>query len=254
MLFGFIGRASLLLSVGLVFYIHHANAETSAGKIICREEISIAHRHILESELQKITGFPTLGFDSHGVLRFDAKRFSGGSESARALLTKAIYGPTTVILEDASRRRDVAFARVIPGRWKMEPRNNSPVSVVLIDFADFDSLTGDVPALKAFDVAWALLHELDHVVEGSEDSTDLYDTGACERHINQMRAECNLPLRADYFHTSFPLSGSSDFKTKLVRLPFVQGNNDNGAKQRYWILWDANIVGGCDRPSIATLR
>jgi hypothetical protein len=221
-------------------------AETIRSSVICRDNITTERRAQLASKLRQITGLSDLRFDSDGTLRLGSRSYSNGSKSARALLAKAVYGPTTIVVEDVSHRPDIAFARVIPGKWRAQAQNSGPVFVVLVDFADFDYLMGDGPALEAFDVGWAFLHELDHVVEDSEDSISHDDVGECEDHLNKMRQECNLPLRADYFHTLFPMSTASQFTTKLVRLSFIQGGSGSGKKKRYWVIWDAAVVGGLD--------
>jgi len=229
-------------------------AQNSHSSIVCRENLSTSHRNALEVKLRQITGFFELRFDGDGALRLGSRGSSGGSVTAQELLTKAISGRSTIILEDASRRSDVVFARVIPGKWKQRFEHDSPVFIVLLDFADFDSLVGDKLALSAFDVGWAFLHEVDHVVQDSLDSGSLNELGECEDHINKMRQECNLPLRADYFHRLLPINSDSEFPTKLVRLSFVQADSQSGKKRRYWVVWDANVVGGLDQPHIASLR
>jgi hypothetical protein len=59
-----------------------------------------------------------------------------------------------------------------------------------------------------------------------------------------MRRECNLPQRVNYFYTALPLSTESAFAPRLVRLAFEQERRPENKKRRYWVLWDANIVGG----------
>ena len=194
----------------------------------------------LESKLRQITGLPELRF-AEGVLRLNSANISGGSKSARALLEKTLQGDAVIVIEDASRRPDVVFARV--GLARDSTLN---VFVLQLDFADFEFLMGDEPALKAFDVGWAFLHELDHVVEDSNDSTSRNEIGECEVHINQMREECNLPLRADYFHTPIPRSTDSEFTSRFVRLPFVRKTGIANKQKRYWVIWDAAIVGGLE--------
>jgi hypothetical protein len=80
------------------------------------------------------------------------------------LLADAVAGPNVIILEDASSRDDVAFCRVVRGRWVRGESNKPPAFVLLIDFTDFHQLIGDAEARPAFDVGWGLLHEVDHVV------------------------------------------------------------------------------------------
>jgi hypothetical protein len=221
---------------------------------VCREGIHEHERTQLANKLRQITGLKDLSFDNAGVLQLGTREDSGGSKSARTLLFRAVQGSNLIILEDASRRVDVVFARVIRGKWKHQVARTTPVFVVQIDFADFECLIGDEPALKAFDAAWALLHELDHIVENSSDPTSLAEAGECEDHINQMRLECNLPTRAGYFHSLFPLSGDTEFATKLVRLSFLAGNGLSEKKKQYWLMWDARVVGVTPQRRLAALR
>jgi len=244
-------RSGCLIALVLFFGFTLCQAETAHSKLVCREDLSDTHRAKLALKLRKITGLIDLTFDSNGALRLGSRFEARGSSSARALLARAVAGPTTIIVEDASRRADVVFARVVNARWKPEADHDAPVFVVLVDFADFDCLIGDEPALKAFDVGWALLHELDHVIEDSEDSLARNAVGECEDHINQMRRECNLPLRAEYFHTLFPVV--NEFATKIVRLSFVQQAEGSRKQKRYWVVWDAAVVGGLDDRRIAAL-
>jgi len=217
--------------------------------------VSSEHRDDLATKLQKITGWSDLTFDQNGALRVGSKEFVGGSKAARELVAKAMDGPNAIVLEEANKRSDVVFCRVVPGRWKHQSSKSPPVYVVLIDFADFEYVMGDDRALSAFDVAWAVLHELDHVVNDSGDATSAGETGECEAHINQMRRECNLPERTDYFYSYFPLTSDSTFMAKFVRLAFVEEDAVLNKKRRYWLLWDANRVGGLDeQKQIATLR
>jgi hypothetical protein len=246
---------ALLAGIFLLLLPTDLLAGPGQNRVVSREDISPAHREQLIAQLRKITGFPELRFDSDGILREGSNSPVGGSGSARDLISNSIHGNNVVVLEDASNRSDVAFCRVIPGRWKNNLDSNPPVFVVQIDFGDFDQLAGDERALEAFNVGWGLLHELDHTVNDSPDAMSLGETGECEAHINQMRRECDLPERADYFSTLLPLAPDSEFRTRFVRLAFEQQpTNSNRTKKRYWVIWDANVVGGLDQNQIAALR
>jgi hypothetical protein len=238
----------LLLPIDLLAQQTHSN-------VVCREGLSQARRDELADKLRRITGWPDLKFDHSGTLRRGTAEPVGGSKSARELVSKAIYGSNVVVLEDASRGPDVAFCRLLPGKWKNNSSNNLPAHVVQIDFADFEQVMGDERALQAFNIGWGLLHEFDHIVNDSPDAVSLGETGECEAHINQMRRECNLPQRAGYFYTLLPLPTDTAFMTRLVRLAFDQELPAANKKKRYWLLWDANIVGGLDvQKQIAALR
>lgn len=247
-------RAAWLVGILLLLAPAGLLADQSHSNVVCREELSPAHREELGTKLRKITGFSDLKFDGEGILRQGSSGPVGGSESARELVVNAIHGRNVVIIEDASHRSDVAFCQVIPGKWKRNAASSPPVFVVQIDFADFDQVVGDEQALAAFNVGWGFLHELDHVVNDDADATALGETGECEAHINQMRRECNLPERADYFSTLLPLTTDSPFITRFVRLAFEQQEPPANKKKRYWIVWDANVVGGLDPNQLAVLR
>lgn len=222
-------------------------ASDSRDRIICLEQVSPARRQMLTEKLRGITGLQ-VSFDETGALRVADTNAGGGSQAARRLISNALAGSNVILLEDASGRQDVVFSQVVSAKWKHHTSTMAPTFVVLIDFADFDHLLGDEAALKAFDVGWAFLHELDHVVNDSLDATDAEQTGECESHINLMRRECNLPLRANYFFTYFPFT-QRDFRTRFVRLAFEHTDALTNKHRRYWVMWDAGLVGGL--PEIA---
>lgn len=247
-------RTSGLITILVLCGVVQAAAESHQGAIICREEIPSASREELAKRLRAITGWSNLKFDDNGSLQVGESPAVDGSISARNLLSKALAGNAVMVLEDASNHPDVVFSRVVPGRWKNDTVEQRPVFVVLIDFADFDHLMGDRPALEAFNVGWGVLHEIDHVVNDSFDAAGLGRTGECEDHINQMRREKHLPERQEYYFTFFSHSEESDFKTKLVRLAFDQ-KEANANKRRYWLMWDATQVGGLpEAKQIGALR
>jgi len=231
-----------------------AQAQQIRNHVVVRDNLSLAHRELLTIKLRSISGFADLKFDANGILRQGNRVPAGGSVSARELIGNAISGRNVVVIEDASNHSDVAFCRVIPGKWKRNAVGNPPAFVVQIDFADFDQVVGDQHALEAFNVGWGLLHELDHIVNDTPDARSLGETGECEAHINQMRLECNLPLRTDYFSTLLPLSADSPFMTRFVRLAFEQQQPITKKKKRYWVIWDTNVVGGVEANQIASLK
>lgn len=253
-LFSQLSRATWLVAILVLLSPIDLLAQQNRNRVVIREDLSPAHREQLTTKLRRITGLPDLDFDDEGILRKGSREPVDGSESARELVTNATSGRNAVVIEDASNRSDVAFCRVIPGKWKKNVSGRPRVFVVQIDFADFDQLVGDERALEAFNVAWGLLHELDHVVNDSLDAMELGETGECEAHLNQMRRECNLPQRADYFSTLAPLGLDSDFKSRFVRLAFEQQQPLANKKKRYWVIWDASVVGGLEPNQIAALR
>ena len=236
-------RMKKVLSV-VAFLSAAALSTFAADRVMLRPEVSRSHREELTASLRAITGLTNLKFDATGALRLDGEVTSRGSGSARALLSQALKGPNVIIIEDASSRSDVGFARVVRGRWLNGPSTNPPAFVVLIDFTDFRRLSGDAEARAAFDVGWGLLHEIDHVVRDSEDAQDQTAIGECEDHINRMRLELGLPVRVDYFFTRAYLKADANFSARYVRLSFERRDELSLQTKRYWLVWDAATVGG----------
>lgn len=234
---------SLKLALAAACVCGSALSTFASSAVLIKPEVSRSHREELIKRLRIITGWSSLTFDNNGSLRPGETQTSGGSESARRLLKEAITGPNVVVLEDASSRTDVAFCRVVRGRWMRDEWKKPPAFVVLIDFTDFQQLSGDTEARAAFDAGWGLLHELDHVVKDSEDARDAKDVGECEDHINRMRLEVGLPVRVDYFFSRAYLKADSNFNARYVRLSFER------ERKRYWLVWDATTVGGLQSDS-----
>ena len=218
-------------------------AEKTTPRVVCRAALAEARRVELSAQLRAITGWPGLHFDGEGFLRFGAEAPSGGSQSARALLAEAQAGKNLLILEDASGSAEVAFSRVLEGRWRDGPEGRPAAFVVQIDFKDFSHVSGDRAALAAFNAGWGLLHEVEHAVRDSADPEGPGAAGECEEAINLMRRECGLAERVEYFYTPMPGAERGDFRTRYVRLAFTHTLADNKRRQ-YWLFWDAALTGG----------
>jgi hypothetical protein len=216
-----------------------------ASRVVVREEIAAENRtHLLET-LKVITGLQ-LSFDPGGALVLGEVEASG-SASARNLLTKAVHGSHSIVVEEASNRAEVAFCRVLIR--KPLGSTDLAVAVVQIDFEDFEYVIGDKKARASFNVGWGLLHEIDHVVSESEDTKFAHATGECEENINRMRVELGLPVRATYRFSPIPAPTDPAFITRLVRLGFVQIDSKRKMRKQYWLVWDASLVGGTDTRS-----
>lgn len=214
---------------------------SSTDNIVVRQNVSKSNREELAQRLRTITGWSNLNFDSDGALTTGDAQARGGSKAARDLLNKTFSGQRVILFEDASSRKDVVFCRVVLGKLDRLP--DAEVYIVLIDFADFRRVTGDKQARAAFDVGWAALHEIDHVVEDSADPKDDV-AGDCEAHINGMRRELGLPIRNSYFFSFLPVKNDGNLISRFVRLGFEHDNGSNSKKKRYWLVWDAALVGG----------
>lgn len=214
----------------------------TSDRVVVRDSVSASQREELVRRLRAITGWEELAFGDDGVLQTGEVNSLSGSRSARELLTRAVSGNRVILLEDASSRKDIVFCRVVLGRLVDEPATE--VHLVLIDFDDFRQVSGDEQARAAFNVGWAVLHEIDHVVEDSRDPKHLTSVGECETHINTMRSELGLPTRNSYFFTFLPLKNDLNFMSRYVRLGFDHVKPNSIKKKRYWLIWDAAVVGG----------
>ncbi len=212
--------------------------------IVCRATLAEARRAELAAQLRAITGWAGLHFDGEGFLRFGAEAPAGGSQSARELLAASQAGENLLIIEDASGSADVAFSRVLEGRWKDGSGGRAPAFVVQIDFKDFTHVMGDRAALAAFNAGWGALHEIEHAFHDSADAEGLGEAGECEKAINRMRRECGLAERSEYFYTPLPGAAGGEFKTRYVRLAFTQPRTPDKKRRQYWVYWDAALTGG----------
>jgi hypothetical protein len=228
----------------MLLLVPSLQANTAGGRVLLRDSFAASHRLELRDKLRAITGWTDLDFDQQGVLRTGARSAPGGSKGARTLLANAISGRNVIVVEDASRRTDVVFCKVVAASWTQNALSKPPAFVVMIDFEDFQQLLGDRAARDAFDVAWGFLHELQHVNANSADSKLLGEVGECENHINAMRRELNLPERAEYYFTYLPANQDQVFISRFVRLAFDRRADGRQGKKRYWVIWDASVVGG----------
>ena len=214
------------------------------SNVVSRPEMPTHRRAEVADKLREITGWDNLRFDDAGFLHPGATTTGGGSPSARALLGAAVNGAPLLVLEDASHRDDVVFCRVVPGRWTDNAAEKPPVHLLLIDFADFSHVRGDPMALSAFNVGWGVLHEMAHVVYDAADAAREDEAGECEELLNRMRRECGKAERAEYYFRLFPGAAASEFKTRYVRLAFKHSSTFDRSPKRYWLIWDATLVGG----------
>lgn len=216
---------------------------STTDRMVIRDNISPVQREELARRLRLITGWTNLSFNEDGALRTGG-HLTGGSKSARDLLNNAFSGSRTILFEDASGRKDVVFCRVTLARREADSSEQDEVHLVQIDFSDFQQVTGDKRARDAFNVGWAVLHEIDHVVSDSSDPQQDSNAGDCESHINKMRRELGLPVRSSYFFSFLPVKNDSNLVSRFVRLRFDEETGPASKRRRYWLVWDAAVVGG----------
>ncbi|MEP7273411.1 MAG: hypothetical protein ABI882_18065 [Acidobacteriota bacterium] len=212
--------------------------------------------------LREKTGWESLNFDDEGFLICpDSDAFTGGSEAARRLLGKAIFSDESYYLEAHNRSDAVRFARLGPGTVYAQHGSSVRISVkpVQLDFADFNQLRGDGPALKAFDVGLAIMHELAHGIWQLRDAASEEDEpGECETFINQIRRELQLPERTNYLarvrHCAINC-GRPIVELRFTRtLARTSEGHGRVTQRRYLLQWDATAVGAMTNVGLASLR
>jgi hypothetical protein len=211
------------------------------NRILCHPKISMDNRHELAKYLRSITGWSELTFDKRGTLQ-TGQHINGGSKMARELLISAANSGVLSVIQEANGHSDVIFARVNKAVWKNPKEGNRPPAyIIFLDFNDFSQLTGDEAALAAFNVGWALLHELAHIIYDANDAVNGDDLGECEDIINQMRRECGLAERSTYYSSVIP--GTEAGGVKVARISFEQQDRKSLKRKRYWLIWDVRLVG-----------
>jgi hypothetical protein len=59
-----------------------------------------------------------------------------------------------------------------------------------------------------------------------------------------MRRELGLPVRNSYFYSFLALKNDGNLVSRFVRLGFDQEDAPASKRKRYWLIWDAAVVGG----------
>jgi hypothetical protein len=197
---------------------------------------------MLQESLRQKSGFVELEFDRQGALTLgNRQNIAGGSVTARALLQAAVDSVNLYELESHDRSPEIAFARLVGNKVREFAETGQRVNVyqAQLDFADFNWLDGASKAKAAFDIGFALLHELAHGVLKLRDPQGEKDRiGECDAHINQMRRELQLPERL-YYHpvisVTQTLGGTGIVRARLVFVELTAGNAQPSAQ--YSLTW-----------------
>lgn len=209
----------------------------------------------LMRELAFLSGLD-LKVDSNGSVHYDRTLpVSGGSAIARELLETAIDSSDSFIVESANRSARVAFAQI---ESTLDYDDGSSQRhkewVIRIDFFDFAQLRGDDAALRAFSPGTTLLHELTHsILKLPDPETPDDPLGPCERHLNLIRAELDLPLRQNYVPKNrFARIPDSLLQTRQAE--FIFSLNDRSARRAKQLSLTFNIVIVVDTEKVKSNR
>jgi hypothetical protein len=183
----------------------------------------------LTNSLRRITGLASLDFAADGQLLLgDFCTASSGAAQAREILQRALESGHCFILEDHSGSPTVNFGQLDQGTKYEDDRTRLRLTIwrVRLDFDDFREMQACRQVRDAFDVGFAVLHELLHGL-GHEDAAQPEEIGEIEQLLNQARAELGLPQRDRYFGEPFRWIRDR----LLVRLRFRDGA-DGSVRER----------------------
>jgi hypothetical protein len=212
----------------------------------------------LES-LRHKTGFLELRFDESGFLTLgDRTRFVGGSATARELLIATVDGRVAIELEAHDYSSHIAFAHITAGTAYTNFQTKARIEArqVQLDFSDFAELRGEREVIAAFDLGFAILHELVHGVWGLRDAVGkMNELGACDEQINRMRRELNLPERQGYSAGAQAVLSNPAGATKRAELVFARERMESGRArtERFYLRWDAKRVASATQAKHSTL-
>ncbi|MDX2041041.1 MAG: hypothetical protein SF097_07325 [Acidobacteriota bacterium] len=209
--------------------------------------------------LRNKTGFQEMRFDDAGFLVLGNRmNVVGGSASARELLIAAADSARAFELEAKSHSQEVAFAHITEGTAYSSFQTKVLIEVrqIRLDFADFKQLRGEREVIAAFDLGFAILHELAHGVLGLTDAVgETGQLGDCDGLINRMRRELNLPERQGYSARIQANQFSQTGVTRLAELVFVMNDSGSGRDEakRFYLRWEAKQVIGLPSSKQAAL-
>jgi hypothetical protein len=171
----------------------------------------------------------------------------GGSATARELLIATVDGRVAIELESHDYSPHIAFAHITAGIVYTHFQTKARIEArqVQLDFSDFAELRGEREAMAAFDLGFAILHELVHGVCGLRDAVgETAELGACDELINRMRRELNLPERQGYSARTQVVLSSPVGATRRAELVFARERTESGRARTEWfyLRWDAKRV------------
>jgi hypothetical protein len=157
----------------------------------------------------------------------------------------AVDGKKSVNLQSRNRSPEVVFARVGERARLSSWRSDEQIEMapIEIDFADFNHLRGERKVLEAFDLGFAILHELCHVaMELRDPSESVRAAGDCEDYVNRIRRELGMPERRHYAANIYQRRSATSHDRIIAELIFAQIKPGEKTKLSY-LTWDSREVG-----------
>src|SRR5262249_39125132 len=150
-------------------------------------------------------------------------------------------------LEAHDHSPEIAFARLVAETVRINFQTKARIEVrqLQMDFSDFTELHGEYEAKAAFDLGFAVLHELVHGVLGLQDAADgTAELGACDEQINRIRRELNLPERQVYSALTRSVSLGPAGTVRQSELVFARERTKPGRAriEKFYLRWNADRV------------
>lgn len=182
----------------------------------CR--FSAPEKERLLRSLRRITGWTQLHIKENGHLTLErADEFVAGSAWARQVLVGAIRSGHRFLVENHAHSLAVNFGQLDEGTTYEDVQAGIKLTIyrLRLDGVDFQQMEAPAELRATFDEGFTFFHELLHGL-GLRDTNIPNEIGACEKIVNQIRAELGLPLRDHYLGETV----IATVQFKVIRLRF----------------------------------
>lgn len=179
---------------------------------------SATEKERLLMSLRRITGWTQLHINENGHLTLDrADEFVAGAAWARQVLAGAIRSGHRFLVENHAHSLTVNFGQLDEGTTYEDVAAGIKLTIyrLRLDGADFQQMEAPAELRATFDEGFTFFHELLHGL-GFRDTNIPNEIGACEKIVNQIRAELGLPLRDHYLGETV----IATVQFKVIRLRF----------------------------------
>lgn len=218
----------------------------------------------LIDSLRRLTGWQQMHFTATGWLEIGAHMHGStaqiGSPSAREIMARVQQSQHVFIFEAHTGSPDVSFGQLDEGLVYQDDLRHLRLKIwrLRMDLADFKRIAAPARVLAAFDPGFVFLHELLHGL-GYSDPERFGEIGPCEAQVNQIRTEMDLPLRTQYFATSYQLNQLA-FTVRLgfqeTAGPATSPNNagKQGKPREYQLIFLPELSSSAQRAEAASVQ
>ena len=194
----------------------------------CR--FSAPEKERLLRSLRRITGWTQLHINENGHLTLaQADEFVAGSAWARQVLIGALRSGHRFLVENHAHSLAVNFGQLDEGTTYEDVQAGIKLTIyrLRLDGVDFQQMEAPAELRATFDEGFTFFHELLHGL-GFHDTNIPNEIGACEKIVNQIRAELGLPLRDHYLGETV----IATVQFKVIRLRFQRAGATTVSSRR----------------------